>query len=117
VLSDHGDPAVVRDPRVDDHAISDGEMLDTLAESSDHAGAVRTENARLGHGRQALSNPDIEVVETGGPKFDQHLSRTGLRIGDDFVPEDFGPPVFVNANSVHEAESSHDRRGAEPAGL
>jgi hypothetical protein len=85
-------------------------MLHTVAESSDDAGSVRSQDARLGHGRQAFPDPDVEMVETRGAKLDHRLSRTGLRIRDDFVPEDFGPPILVNANGVHEAESSHDRR-------
>ena len=64
MLSDDGDAAVVDDPRVDDHAIAESEVFDTVAESSDDAGSVRSQDSRLRNGRQTLAYPDIQMIET-----------------------------------------------------
>ena len=87
-----------------------------LTERSDDAGAVRAQDARLRNGGQSLPDPDVEMVESGGSKLDEYLAGRGLGIGDVLVAKDLGSTVLVDANGLHEAESSHDRRRAESAG-
>ncbi len=101
VLADHGDPTVVDDPGVDHDPVADVQPRHAFAERRDHPGAVRAEDPRLRNRREALPNPDVEMVEAGGPELDQRLARPRLGIGDVLVAEDVRPSVLVDANGFH----------------
>ncbi len=87
--------------RIDDDPVAWCEPV-----SGDHdSGAVGTEDARLRYGREALANPDVQVVERRRAQLDQDLSGAWHRIGGVFVAEHFGAPVLVNAHGFHGAQS------------
>ena len=46
------------------------------------------------------------MVEASRAQSDGALARTRLGVRDVLVAEDLGPAVLVNANGLHEAESS-----------
>jgi hypothetical protein len=116
VLADHRDPPVVRDAWVHDDALADVEAVDGVSERCDHAGAVRTEDARLRNRRQALAHPHVEVVQRGCSERHQDLALFRDGVVDVLVAKHVEASVLVYAHGLHEAESSHDRRRAEGAG-
>jgi hypothetical protein len=48
-----------------------------------------------------LPDPEIEMVERGGPEADEHLSRAGSGILHVLVTEHLGTAVLVDAHSLH----------------
>ena len=95
------DPGPLVEARVDDDLVALPEAVDALAERHDDAGAVGSEDARLGRGGEAAAEPDVQVVEARRPQADQHLARPGDRIGRVLVPENLGPSVLVDPNGFH----------------
>ncbi len=64
VLADDVDGAVGRlYAGVDHHALSRLEAVHAAAERFDDAGAVGAEDARLRHRREALADPDVQMVQ------------------------------------------------------
>jgi hypothetical protein len=84
---------VAHDPRVDQH---------TLIGAGDHSCAVRAEDARLRHRREALADTDVEVIEACGAELDQHLAAGWRGIGDVFVAQHLWAAVFVDPDRLHE---------------
>ena len=64
-------------------------------------GAVGSENPRLRHGGPAAPDPEVEMVERGGAKLDEHLVRARLGIGRVLVAENLGPAVLVDPDCLH----------------
>ena len=102
VLADNGDlPVAELVARVDDDPVAGCEAV-----SGDHdSGAVGTEDSRLRHGRQALADPQVEVVERRRAQLDQDLSGAWHRIGGVLVAKHVRPAVLVNAHGFHRAQS------------
>jgi len=92
-LADDVHLPAAHDSRVDD---------DALVCAGDHARAVGAEDARLGHRRQTLADPDVEMVEARGVQLDQHVVIAGRRIGDVFVAQHFRAAVLMDPNCLHE---------------
>ena len=88
----------VLEPRVDD---------DALAGIGANPGAVGAEDARLRHRRQALSDPEVEVVQRRRAQLDEDFAcaRDGIRRV--LVAEHLRSAVLVDANCLH-------RRGTLP---
>jgi hypothetical protein len=64
VLADNGDSAVAMvEARIDHNALPRFEPVP----GNDDAGAVGAENARLRHRGKTAPDPDVEVVQRGGP--------------------------------------------------
>ena len=101
VLADDGYAAVLHDAGVDDDTLSGLEALDSLAESLDHACAVRAQDPRLRHGGQTLAHPYVKVVQRRSAQPDQHLSGAGDRIRHVLVAQDFRSAVLVDAYRLH----------------
>ncbi len=116
VLSDHGDAVTVRDAGVDDDALPDSESVYALAELCHHACSVGAEDARLRDRRETLADPDVEMIQSGRAQRYEHFVGARFGIGDILVAEDLRATVLVDSDRLHGAESSHDRRRAEPAG-
>ena len=114
VLADHGHAAVVHDAGVDDDALPGLEALDALAQILDDACAVRAEDPRLRHGRQALAHPHVQVIQRCGAQPDQHLAGGGRRIRDVLVAQHLGTAVLVDANRLHARVSDLDAQAGEP---
>jgi len=92
--------------RVEDDALAELEPGHVLAERLDHTGPVGAEDPRLRDGRQALADPDVEVVERGGAEPDEHLAGAGERIGRLLEHEHLGPAVLVDPNRAHRGRLS-----------
>ena len=75
---------------------------DALVGARDHAGAVGAEDARLGHGGQALADPDVEVVQRRGAQLDERFALARDGIGDVLVAQDLGAAVLMDPNCLHE---------------
>ena len=102
VLADHVDPAAARlDAGVEDDPLAGLEAAHALAKRLDHAGSVRSEDARLRHGRHPLADPDVEMVQCRSAQADEHLARSGLRIGRLLEHEHLGASVLVDPNRAH----------------
>ena len=107
VLADHVDPAAARlDAGVEDDALAGLEAADAVAERLDDARAVGAEDARLRDGRQALADPDVEMVERGGAEADEHLARPGHRIGRLLEHEHLRAAVLMDPNRAHRGRLS-----------
>jgi hypothetical protein len=94
---------------IEHDAVSFGEAVDALAEPDDHAGPVRAEDPRLRSGGKPAAQPDVEVVERGGPEADQDLAGPGLRVGSVLEAQDLRPAVLVDADRLHRAIVSGDQ--------
>ena len=102
VLADHVDPAAARlDAGIEDDPLARLEAAHAVAERLDHAGPVRAEDARLRHGRHPLADPDVEMVQCRSAQADEHLARSGLRVGRLLEHEHLGAPVLVDPNRAH----------------
>ena len=99
VLAD--DLGAVREPGVDEDGVALGEAVGPLPERGDDARPVGAEDARLGNGRQALPDPEVEVVERRRLQPDEDLAGPRLRILDVLVPQDLGAAVLVDPNRLH----------------
>jgi len=75
---------------------------DAFVGAGDHTRAVSAENARLGHRGQALTDPDVEMVEARGAQLDQYLAFARCRIGDVFVAQHLRAAVLMDPNRLHE---------------
>jgi hypothetical protein len=107
VLPDHVDAPVARlDPGVDDDALAGLESRHALAERLDDAGSVGAEDARLGDGRQALADPDVEMVQRRGAETDEHLALTCDRIRRLLEHQHLGAAVLVDPNRAHRGRLS-----------
>ena len=96
------DRAVRRlDAGVDHDRAARLEAVDAVAERLDDAGAVRAEDARLRHRRQALADPDVEVVQRRGAQPDEHLARGRHGIRHLLEHEHLRPAVLVDPNRLH----------------
>ena len=91
----------VLDPGVEDDALPDLEAVHALAERFDDTRAVRAEDPRLRHRREAPPHPDVEVVERCGMDPDEHLAggRDGIRHLLD--AQHLGAAVLVDARREH----------------
>ena len=107
VLADHVDsPAAGLDARVEHDALAEAEARHALAERLDHPGAVGSEDARLRHGRQALADPEVEVVQRGGAEADKYLAGFGHGIRRVLEHEHVGAAVLVDPNRAHRGRLS-----------
>ena len=89
------------EPGVEHDAVADGEAVDAGAERRDDAGAVRSEDPGLRHGREAHAHPHVEVVERRGGEANEHLALARLRVGHVLVPEDVRAAVLVDPDRLH----------------
>ena len=101
VLAEHRDRVPVLEPGVEHDAVADGEAVDSRSERLDDAGAVRSQDPGLRHGREAHAHPHVEVVERRGCEADENLAVGRLRIGNVLVPEDLRPAVLVDSDRLH----------------
>jgi epoxyqueuosine reductase len=102
VLADHMDrPVRLLDAWIDHDALPDPQPGDAVAERRDDPGAVGAEDARLRHRRQALTDPDVEMVQRGRVQSHEHLARSGNRIGDLFEDQHLGTAVGVDPGCAH----------------
>ena len=92
VLAHDRDRLAVLEPGVDD---------DLLARVLPDAGAVRPEDARLGHRRESLADPEVEMVERRGAKLDEDVLRARLGVGRVLVAEDVRAAVRVDSHRFH----------------
>ena len=104
VLAEHVDPVGVREPRVDH---------DALPGPGDHARAVGAEDPRLRHRRRAPAQPDVEMVQRGGPQLDQHLVRARDRVWHLLVVQDLRAALLVDPDRLH-GTSLDGRESFEP---
>ena len=101
MLADHRDPVAMHQARVEDDALADSEAGNAVAERLDDAGPVRSEDARLRHRREALSHPDVEMVERGSAEPDEHLPGPRDGVGHLLDLHDLGAAVLVDAGGEH----------------
>src|SRR5215471_7800828 len=102
VLADHVDPAAADlDTRIDDDRLARLEAGYPLAERLHETGAVGAEDARFRNRRQALADPDVEMVKGRGSQADEHLACAGSWIGNLLEDEYLGTAVLVDANRAH----------------
>src|SRR5207248_9625223 len=86
----------VLEPRVDH---------DLLARVLADPGAVRAEDARLGHRRKSLPDPEVEMVERSRAQTDEDLPGPRLGIGRVLVAENLRPAVLMDPDRLHAAQS------------
>ena len=107
MLADHVDPATARlNARVENDALTGLEACDAVTECLDDAGSVGAEDPRLRDGRQALADPDVEVVERRGAETDEHLPGIRDRVGRLLEHENLGAAVFVDPHRAHRGRLS-----------
>ena len=70
------------------------------------ARAVGAEDPRLRHRREALADPDVEMVQRRGVQPDEHFARRGHRIGHLFEDEDLGAAVLMDPHRAHRGRLS-----------
>ena len=99
VLAD--DVRAVVEPGIDQHAVADLESGDAAPSAGHDAGAVRAEDPRLRNGGESLADPDVQMVQRGGAKTDQHLARSRFRVGNLLDDEYLGTAVLVNPDGLH----------------
>ena len=92
VLADHAHATVVDDAGVDHDAVALAEAGHAVADGRDEARSVRAEDSRLRHGGQALPNPDVQVVQAGRSKRDQHLAGSATGSGTSSYESTSAPP-------------------------
>src|SRR2546426_12246424 len=61
-------------------------------------------------GRDALADPDIEMVQGAGLDPDQDLARVQLGLRSVFIPEHLWPAVLVKARRLHPVRTSRTLR-------
>ncbi len=78
-----------------------GLMHDPLVRPGQHPGSVGAENPRLRNGREALANPDVEVVERRRAQLDENLAVARLRVGNLLVAQHVGTAVLMDPDRLH----------------
>ena len=123
VLADHVDrPVRSLDAGVEHDALSRLEAGHAGAERLDDARAVRAQDARLRHRRQALPDPDVEMVQRGGADPDEHLALACGGIRSLLQLQHLGAAVRVDTHRLHTGQTigvnaAHLRELAEELGL
>ena len=69
-------------------------------------GADGAEDARLRDGREALADPDVEMVERRGAEADEYLAVAGDGVGRLLEHEHLGAAVLVDPNRAHRGRLS-----------
>ena len=96
VLAHDGDPPVAMvEAGVDDDALA-------VVEG---AGAVGAEDARLGHGREPLAHPEVEMVQRRRAQVDEDFALLRRRVGRILVAQHLWPAVLVNTDCLHRGRS------------
>src|SRR5207302_9712716 len=107
----------VAQPRVEEDAGAGGIAARAGTVRRHHASAVGAADVGEGYlGDTAVAGKEVQVVEGGRPKRDQHLTGARLRGWRVLVAEHLGATVLVKSNRLHVASCySFAGRGRRPA--